>query len=212
MKTWRWSLVLAAIVLIVVQADRAEGLVAVPVDRLRITLERVPDELGIRQRIAAFFREVRLRAVGPALPRPGARYRVTAVAYSSTVDQTDLTPCITAAGTYVRHGVVATNFLPLGTQLRIGDELYVVEDRMNERYNGKYIVDIWHPTREQAQAFGAQLIEIEIAGRAELISETDSPRSSEPDRTSANPFFQFLRFVFGSALLHEGECVAALSE
>jgi 3D (Asp-Asp-Asp) domain-containing protein len=101
-------------------------------------------------------------------PRAGAVYRVTAVAYSSTVDQTDLTPCMTAAGITVRPGVIATNFLPLGTVLRIQDEAYVVADRMNKRYNGKYIVDVWHPTRAQAKSFGAKLVDVEVLGVADL--------------------------------------------
>src|SRR4030042_3654518 len=37
-------------------------------------------------------------------------------AYSSTPEETDDTPFITASGNYVRPGVIAANFLPFGTQ------------------------------------------------------------------------------------------------
>lgn len=171
----------------VVATAGATGTASVPVDRLRITLERVPEEDSVGQRIAAFFREVRLRTVGPVLPKPGARFKVTATAYSSTVGQTDLTPCITAAGTRVRHGIVAANFLPLGTQLRIGDEMYVVEDRMNSRYNGKYIIDVWHPTRQQAKTFGAKILEIEVVGRTTLVPVKTARRASSQTSAPSEP-------------------------
>ncbi len=149
-------------VLVSAVAHAREGDIALP--RLRVTLEPAARPHGLGARLGTVFRELRARAIGVVRPSPGTVYRVTATAYSSTVGQTDLTPCITAAGTRVRPGVIATNFLPLGTRLRIGEHVYVVEDRMNERYNGKYIIDIWHPTTAQAREFGAQLLEIEILG------------------------------------------------
>lgn len=89
---------------------------------------------------------------------------VPATAYSSTPDQTDDTPFITAAGTHVRDGVVAANFLPLGTVIKIpelyGEKTFVVEDRMNKRYD--YRVDVWFPTREAAKEFGLRKIKIEV--------------------------------------------------
>ena len=91
-------------------------------------------------------------------------YTVRATAYSSTVDQTDSSPFITASGTRVRDGIIAANFLPFGTVVRIpdvyGDKLFVVEDRMHERY--WYNVDIWFPERSLAREFGARKIKIEV--------------------------------------------------
>lgn len=91
-------------------------------------------------------------------------YTVTATAYSSTVDQTDDTPFITASGTYVRDGIAAANFLPFGTVFRIpdlyGDKTFVVEDRMNKRYWHR--IDIWFPERQMAKEFGIKQIRIEI--------------------------------------------------
>ena len=95
---------------------------------------------------------------------PVREYVVTATAYSSTVDQTDDTPFITASGTYVRDGIAAANFLPFGTVFRIpdlyGDKTFVVEDRMNKRYWHR--VDIWFPERQMAREFGIKQIRIEI--------------------------------------------------
>jgi len=91
-------------------------------------------------------------------------YKVSVSAYSSTPDQTDDSPFITAQGTYVRDGIVATNFLPFGTKIKIpdafGDKIFTVEDRMNKRY--WYNVDIWFPAREPAKEFGRKTLTIEV--------------------------------------------------
>ena len=109
-------------------------------------------------------REEETRATALAATTPSEeghrKMRVLLTAYSSTPDQTDETPFITASNTGVRDGVVATNILPLGTRLMIpalfGAKIFVVEDRMNERYNGQYVVDIWQPDRASAEIFGVK--------------------------------------------------------
>ena len=89
---------------------------------------------------------------------------VTVTAYSSTPDQTDDSPFITANGTWVHGGTLAANFLRFGTKIRFpdysGDKVYVVEDRMNQRYT--YRADIWMPTREEAKQFGVKYLKMEI--------------------------------------------------
>lgn len=89
---------------------------------------------------------------------------VPASAYSSTIDQTDDSPFITAWGTYVRDGIIAANFLPFGTKIKIpdvyGDKVFVVEDRMNARYWQK--IDIWFPDRQSAKEFGIKYLKIQI--------------------------------------------------
>ncbi len=88
----------------------------------------------------------------------------TITGYSSTVDQTNSEPFITASGYWVRDGIVATNFLPFGTKIRIpeffGDKVFTVKDRMNRRHNDR--VDIWFSTRQQAINFGIQYTYIEV--------------------------------------------------
>ena len=91
-------------------------------------------------------------------------YTVSASAYSSSVDETDSTPFITAAGTYTRDGIIAANFLPMGTAIKIpaiyGNKIFVVEDRMNSRYQNN--VDVWFSSKELAKQFGRKTIKIEI--------------------------------------------------
>lgn len=89
---------------------------------------------------------------------------MTVTAYSSEVAQTDSTPFITAFGTHVRDGIVATNCLPKGTIVRFpdvyGDKEFVVEDRMNARYY--YRMDIWMADTRDAIKFGVKTLKVEI--------------------------------------------------
>lgn len=95
--------------------------------------------------------------------KPGA-YIVSATAYSSTVDQCDSTPFITASGQHVRDGIIATNFLPFGTKVKVpelyGDKVFEVQDRMNGRYSTR--VDFWMPSRGEAIEFGLRQVKIEV--------------------------------------------------
>jgi 3D (Asp-Asp-Asp) domain-containing protein len=103
------------------------------------------------------------------LPKSGLRgpfyTKVVQVsAYNSLPEQTDSTPFITASGTHVRHGVVAANFLPIGTRVTIpdyyGDQIFVVEDRMNARYQNN--MDIWMESVADARSFGRRNVRINI--------------------------------------------------
>ncbi len=91
-------------------------------------------------------------------------YAVFLSGYSSTPEQTDDTPFITASGSFVRSGVVAANFLPIGTLVKIpevfGNRVFSVEDRMAERF--KYHIDIWFENEEEAREFGKQKAKVEI--------------------------------------------------
>lgn len=95
-----------------------------------------------------------------------ARYTTTRIvtAYSSTPDQTDDTPFITANGTYVHDGIIAANWLKFGTRVRIpeyfGDKVFIVADRMNPRFDDR--ADIWMPDRESAMNFGLRRLTIEV--------------------------------------------------
>lgn len=108
--------------------------------------------------------EVQIAAVPEPPLEPKEVMQVTVTAYSSTEDQTDNTPFHTANGNEVRDGIVAANFLPLGTRVRIpevfGDKIFTVLDRMHKRFDQR--MDIWMPTREAAQQFGIQYLKIEI--------------------------------------------------
>jgi 3D (Asp-Asp-Asp) domain-containing protein len=85
-------------------------------------------------------------------------------AYSSSPDETDDSPFITAAGTRVHNGIVATNLFPFGTKIRIpdifGDRIFVVEDRMHARHKNR--IDIWYPSKKEALIFGIRQARVEV--------------------------------------------------
>ena len=89
---------------------------------------------------------------------------VWVTAYSSTPEETDDTPFITASGKEVRPGIVAANFFDFGTKIKIpeifGDKIFIVEDRMHQRK--KDFIDIWMPTKEEAQKFGIIRTKIQV--------------------------------------------------
>lgn len=99
-------------------------------------------------------------------PEIGTSFTVNSSAYAPSPYQTDATPCITASGKRVRPGTVASNFLPLGTVVEVNGERYIVEDRMNPRYDGYYL-DIWFPSTSSALEFGRKKLEITIVEYAE---------------------------------------------
>lgn len=76
--------------------------------------------------------------------------------YTSRPQETDADPFVTADGSDVRDGIVATNVLPFGTKIRIptvfGDRIFEVHDRMNPRYS--YRVDVWTNDLAKAKKYG----------------------------------------------------------
>lgn len=76
--------------------------------------------------------------------------------YTSRAQETDADPFITADGSEVRDGIVATNVLPFGTKVRIptvfGDRIFTVHDRMNARYS--YRIDVWSNDLAKAKQYG----------------------------------------------------------
>ncbi|MFA4830735.1 MAG: hypothetical protein WC862_00190 [Patescibacteria group bacterium] len=105
--------------------------------------------------------------------KPVKTIKAVATAYTSHVWQTDDTPCITANGFdlcefYEKKGfgnTIASNFLPMGTQVRFpeifGDKIFVVRDRMNARY-GYGRIDIWMPELPEAKVFGVKRLVMEV--------------------------------------------------
>ncbi len=103
----------------------------------------------------------------PSNPEPKVvrKLLVIVTAYSSSVWETDDNPYITAAGTWVREGIIANNILPFGTKVRIpelyGDKIFVVEDRMSWK-KSNYHFDIWLSSYSEAKNFGAKRTYIEV--------------------------------------------------
>lgn len=108
----------------------------------------------------------RLPVAEDAAPR--RTFTIPLTAYTSDPAQTDDTPCITASGLDVCErgieNIVASNFLPLGTRVRIpelyGDRVFYVEDRMNERYY--YKMDVWMMELADAKSFGVHYATVEV--------------------------------------------------
>lgn len=90
--------------------------------------------------------------------------RVIVTAYSSTPGQTDRSPFVTANGTYVYDGVLACNFLPFGTKVKLpeiyGDKIFTVEDRMAKKNSHK--MDVWMPSYAAAMQFGVKRLAVEV--------------------------------------------------
>lgn len=109
-------------------------------------------------------------------PRVMASNRAVVTYYESKVGQTDASPFITASGTHVHLGTVASNCYPIGTKLRLpelasyfgGQEIiFTVEDRMNPRYQCG-ILDIWLPESPDNKKFGKRVTTVEIIDPASL--------------------------------------------
>ena len=102
--------------------------------------------------------------VAETSPKVNRTIKVVVTGYSSSPLETDDTPNITASGTLTRDGVVATNLLPIGTEVRFpelfGEKVFVVEDRMSSRAG--YQADIWFPSALEALVFGAKRTYMEV--------------------------------------------------
>ncbi len=92
----------------------------------------------------------------PVLPSVLRTYSIDVTAYTSTVEECDSDPFITADGSRVRDGIIAANFLPFGTKVRFpslfGDRVFEVHDRMNKRYNLR--ADVWMNNGSAMRQFG----------------------------------------------------------
>ncbi len=117
---------------------------------------------------------------------------VVATAYSPRVQETDSTPFITASGTRTRDGVIAANFLPFGTKVRLpgyfGDKIFTIEDRMNRRYTHAYPhrIDILFEETKQAIHFGRQEITLEIIAMGSL-AKTNGKVKKDADISLRSP-------------------------
>lgn len=98
--------------------------------------------------------------------KPHKVVKAVITAYSSTPDQTDDDPFIAASGKRVYDGMVAANWLPFGTKIKIpslyGEKIFTVDDRMNARY-GYGRMDIWlNGERKTVNAFGVKRVDVEV--------------------------------------------------
>ena len=76
--------------------------------------------------------------------KPDVYIETYVTGYNTVAAQTDGTPCIGAAGTYIcgRNDVVACPpFLKLGTAVEIGGKRYVCEDRTSRKYRSRFDIN-----------------------------------------------------------------------
>lgn len=110
--------------------------------------------------------EGKLLVLAKNVKQPNKVVRAVITAYSSTPDQTDNDPFIGASGKHVYDGMIAANWLPFGTKIKIpslyGEKVFTVDDRMNSRY-GYGRMDIWMDApRAEVNKFGVKRVDVEI--------------------------------------------------
>jgi len=86
---------------------------------------------------------------------------VEVTAYTSSIEETDSTPFLTASQTKVRNGIIACpRDLEFGTKIEIEGKIYICEDRMALKNNGKF--DIWVESKDLAFEWGRRTIKAKI--------------------------------------------------
>jgi len=136
--------------------------------KVEADFEKFSEENSVLSNVVIIQENSILPVSGPILSEEEIKItkkiKVVVTGYSSSPWQTDDTPFLTAAGTQVRDGVVATNILPFGTKIRLpeiyGDKIFVVEDRMSPKKG--YQIDIWFSSYWEAKNFGVEMAEMEI--------------------------------------------------
>lgn len=123
-------------------------------DNLEATMEKSNNVQAALPEIKSGAEEIKVKKI----------IKKTITAYSSSPDETDSTPFITARNTRVRDGIVAANSLAFGVKIMIpeifGEKIFVVEDRMHQRYGNR--IDIWMPSKKMALEFGKKFAEVHI--------------------------------------------------
>ena len=97
-----------------------------------------------------------LPAVVPAIETKEPQYtemKGIFYAYTPRWQECDSSPQINAMGKRVQLGDIANNCLPFGTQIKVGDTIYTVRDRMNSRYGCEYF-DILFFDLDSAKMWG----------------------------------------------------------
>lgn len=95
-----------------------------------------------------------------APPAPPTIHAVV-TAYTSSVDETDSTPHITASGYRTEPGTIACPAqYAFGTEVKIGDATYTCRDRMSVKFPNRF--DVWVMTKAEAYAWGKETVDVEI--------------------------------------------------
>lgn len=134
------------------------ALMVVTVFNLFFQVKNTPLDIDVDDMVAE--KTIRLKVVKKAVVET---VTATITAYTSSVDETDDTPFITASGTRTGEGTLACPpKYDFGTRIRISDKVYVCEDRMNRRYHSQERFDIWMETKDEAFEWGIRELEVEV--------------------------------------------------
>jgi len=97
------------------------------------------------------------------MEQPHSFVSATVTAYTSSVDETDDDPFVTASGKLVRKGTLACpSMYEFGTIVEIEGERYTCEDRMNKRYRHTSRFDIWFETKHDAYLWGKKDLSVKV--------------------------------------------------
>lgn len=90
-------------------------------------------------------------------------FNAEVTAYTSTEEETDDTPFLTASGEAVGPGTIACpSRLKFGTIIQIEKRIFKCNDRMNIRYRHTNHFDIWVESKDEALAWGRKTVQVSI--------------------------------------------------
>jgi len=137
--------------------------------------------------------------VVPTNTPEGSKDQIQAIVsyFTASVNETDDEPCITADGTNIcniEENIIAANWLPFNTKVKIDGKIYRVADRMNQRYQKPY-VDILVKTKFEARRLGRQKKMLEVV--------TEEPKVVEEVKFGMVEFERMFQPVFPSNTLKQ---------
>lgn len=104
-----------------------------------------------------------IRYVREEVETPHVIVSATITAYTSSIDETDNDPFITASGSTVKRGTLACpSKYKFGTVVIIEGNKYTCEDRMNKRYRHTERFDIWVESKSEAYDWGKRELQIKV--------------------------------------------------
>lgn len=91
------------------------------------------------------------------------RVEAVVTAYTSSSDETDEDPAVTASGENAGPGSIACpDRLSFGTKVEVAGRILICNDRMHKRYRDKEHYDIWMASKEEAREWGRRQLAISI--------------------------------------------------
>ncbi len=128
-----------------------------------VTRARVAHVTPVLERPIAASGDIELPVEPPPVSTDPALFRAVIIAYSSSPDETDGDPFITASGRRVFDGLVACpRRYPFGTQVKIAGRTYTCWDRLHDRFDDRF--DIWMASKSQALQFGLRKLVVQVVG------------------------------------------------